>query len=290
MNETKLMERLRALGFTTYESKAYITLLKNNPSTRYELSKNSGVPRSAIYDVIKKLETLGAVNALYTSPEKYVPLPPDQLLGLLERQFKERLEDARKALEQFDTEIEPGHLWNIVGYQNMLHKAREMISNAKETIFLSIWDRECKKLKEDLDAAHDRGIRIIAFSFTPLDLKVEEKYSYNIPEKELLNIWERKIILVVDQSQLLMGEADDRYLWPEMFRVVREIRPTWVIGENVANLTNFMEFENALLDLESEGYEVQPFIIPAAAVGAWHTLGIGTMHLRGPDRRQGTGR
>ncbi|HHE55662.1 MAG TPA: TrmB family transcriptional regulator [Caldithrix abyssi] len=211
MNETKLMERLRALGFTTYESKAYITLLKNNPSTRYELSKNSGVPRSAIYDVIKKLETLGAVNALYTSPEKYVPLPPDQLLGLLERQFKERLEDARKALEQFDTEIEPGHLWNIVGYQNMLHKAREMISNAKETIFLSIWDRECKKLKEDLDAAHDRGIRIIAFSFTPLDLKVEEKYSYNIPEKELLNIWERKIILVVDQSQLLMGEADDRY-------------------------------------------------------------------------------
>jgi len=211
MNETKLMERLRALGFTTYESKAYITLLKNNPSTRYELSKNSGVPRSAIYDVIKKLETLGAVNALYTSPEKYVPLPPDQLLGLLERQFKERLENARKALEQFDTEIEPGHLWNIVGYQNMLHKAREMISNAKETIFLSIWDRECKKLKEDLDAAHDRGIRIIAFSFTPLDLKVEEKYSYNIPEKELLNIWERKIILVVDQSQLLMGEADDRY-------------------------------------------------------------------------------
>ncbi len=211
MNETRLMERLRALGFTTYESKAYITLLKNNPSTRYELSKNSGVPRSAIYDVIKKLENLGAVNALYTSPEKYVPLPPEQLLSLLERQFKERLEEARKALKQFDTQIEPGHLWNIVGYQNMLHKAREMISSAQETIFLSLWERECKKLKDDLDAARDRGVRIIVFSFTPLDLEVEEIYSYNIPEKELLNIWERKIILVVDHSQLLMGEADDRY-------------------------------------------------------------------------------
>ena len=211
MNETRLMERLRALGFTTYESKAYITLLKNNPSTRYELSKNSGVPRSAIYDVIKKLENLGAVNALYTSPEKYVPLPPKQLLGLLERQFKEKIEDARKALEQFDTKIEPGHLWNIVGYQNMLHKAREMISNAQESVFLSVWDRECKRLKEDLDAARERGVRIIVFSFTPLDLRVKEKYSYNIPEKELLNIWERKIILVVDHAQLLMGEADDRY-------------------------------------------------------------------------------
>ncbi|APF16785.1 TrmB family transcriptional regulator [Caldithrix abyssi] len=211
MNETRLMERLRALGFTTYESKAYITLLKNNPSTRYELSKNSGVPRSAIYDVIKKLENMGAVNALYTSPEKYVPLPPEQLLELLERQFKERIEEARSALKHFDTQIEPGHLWNIVGYRNMLHKAREMISRAEKIIFLSVWDRECKRLKEDLDAARQRGVRIIVFSFTPLNLEGEEIYSYNIPEKELLNIWERKIILVVDHVQLLMGEADDRY-------------------------------------------------------------------------------
>lgn len=66
------------------------------------------------------------------------------------------------------------------------------------------------------------------------------------------------------------GKEDDRNLWPEMFRVIREVHPTWVVGENVANLTNFLEFEQTILDLESEGYEVQPFIIPAAAVGAWH--------------------
>ncbi len=211
MKESGLTERLKALGFTTYEAKAYITLLKNNPSTRYELSKNSGVPRSAIYDVIKKLENLGAVNALYTNPEKYVPLPPEQLLELLNRQFKERLDEARNALKQFDTEIEPGHLWNIVGYQNMLHKAREMISRAQKTIFLSIWERECERLKKDLEEARNRGVRIIIFSFTPISLEVGEVYSYNIPEHELSKIWGRKIILVVDHAQLLMGEADDKY-------------------------------------------------------------------------------
>ena len=66
------------------------------------------------------------------------------------------------------------------------------------------------------------------------------------------------------------GKEDDRNLWPEMFRVIRQVRPAWVVGENVANLTNFMEFENALLDMESEGYQVQSFIIPAVSVGAWH--------------------
>ena len=66
------------------------------------------------------------------------------------------------------------------------------------------------------------------------------------------------------------GAEDDRNLWPEMFRVIKEIGPSWVVGENVANIINFVEFEHILTDLECEGYEVQTFIIPALAVDAKH--------------------
>jgi len=65
------------------------------------------------------------------------------------------------------------------------------------------------------------------------------------------------------------GKEDDRDLWPEMFRVIQELKPAWVVGENVANFAN-MELERALLNLESEGYEVQTFIIPAVSVGTLH--------------------
>ena len=65
------------------------------------------------------------------------------------------------------------------------------------------------------------------------------------------------------------GKEDDRYLWPEMFRVIQETKPTWVIGENVAGLIN-LALEDCFLDLEAEGYEVQPLIIPACAVNAPH--------------------
>lgn len=65
------------------------------------------------------------------------------------------------------------------------------------------------------------------------------------------------------------GKEDDRDLWPEMFRIIQELKPTWVVGENVANFAN-MELERTLTDLESEGYEAQTFIIPACAVGAEH--------------------
>lgn len=65
------------------------------------------------------------------------------------------------------------------------------------------------------------------------------------------------------------GKKDDRYLWPEMLRVISEIRPTWVIGENVTGIIN-MGLEQVLTDMESEGYEVQPLIIPACAQNAPH--------------------
>lgn len=65
------------------------------------------------------------------------------------------------------------------------------------------------------------------------------------------------------------GKKDDRDLWPEMFRVIRELKPRWVLGENVANFVN-MELERTLLDLEGEEYETQTIVIPACAVGAPH--------------------
>ena len=69
------------------------------------------------------------------------------------------------------------------------------------------------------------------------------------------------------------GTSDDRHLWPEMFRIIKEFTPRWIIGENVKGLTNIekgMVFESVCTDLEGEGYEVRAFNIPAAGVGAPH--------------------
>jgi DNA (cytosine-5)-methyltransferase 1 len=69
------------------------------------------------------------------------------------------------------------------------------------------------------------------------------------------------------------GAEDDRWLWPEAIRLVREIHPRWCVFENptgILTLDGGVAFEHLLLELEAEGYEVQPVIIPACAVGAPH--------------------
>ena len=69
------------------------------------------------------------------------------------------------------------------------------------------------------------------------------------------------------------GTDDDRYLWDETIRVVKECKPRWFIGENVEGLVNINEgmvLRQVQNDLEREGFEVQCLIIPASGIGAWH--------------------
>ena len=68
---------------------------------------------------------------------------------------------------------------------------------------------------------------------------------------------------------LKRGTEDDRWLWPEMLRVVSEFKPSWVIGENVSGFVN-MELDTALDDLEREGYSARAFVLPACSVNAPH--------------------
>ena len=63
------------------------------------------------------------------------------------------------------------------------------------------------------------------------------------------------------------GKEDDRYLWPEMFRLIKAIRPAWVIGENVPGIIS-LALDTVLSDLESEGYATRTFVLPAVSVDA----------------------
>ena len=70
-----------------------------------------------------------------------------------------------------------------------------------------------------------------------------------------------------------LGKEDARHLWPEMLRAIREIQPRWVVGENVRGLTNWnggLVFDEVQADLEAQGYEVLPFLLPACSVNAPH--------------------
>jgi len=75
------------------------------------------------------------------------------------------------------------------------------------------------------------------------------------------------------QAGKRLGKDDERHLWPQMLRAIKEIKPSWVVGENVHGIVNWsggLVFEQVQTDLEAEGYEVQSYILPACAKNAPH--------------------
>jgi DNA (cytosine-5)-methyltransferase 1 len=88
------------------------------------------------------------------------------------------------------------------------------------------------------------------------------------------------------------GKEDERHLWPEMLRVIRECSPRWVVGENVRGLSSWnggLVFEEVCSDLEAYGYSVQPFILPACAVNAPHRRDRVWFVAHANDERTGAG-
>jgi len=90
-----------------------------------------------------------------------------------------------------------------------------------------------------------------------------------------------------------LGKEDERHLWPHMLRAISEIKPTYVVGENVRGLTNWnggVVFQEVCTDLENQGYEVQPILLAAAGVGAPHKrdriwfVAANTLRLRQHER------
>lgn len=93
-----------------------------------------------------------------------------------------------------------------------------------------------------------------------------------------------------------LGTEDDRHLWPQMLRAIREIQPRYIVGENVYGLVNWnggLVFNEVQTDLENEGYKVQPCILPACAVNAPHRrdrvwfVAYANERTAGPSRTSG---
>lgn len=137
------------------------------------------------------------------------------------------------------------------------------------------------------------GMQTIAFcEIEQFCQKVLKKHWHNVPiAKDIKKMSHREGILYDDDKPIYQGNIDlicggfpcqpfsvagkkkgfndDRDLWPEMFRLISDIKPNWVIGENVAHFVK-MGFERTASQLEGEGYAVQAFIIPACGVNAPH--------------------
>lgn len=140
MKEDEIIEKLQKLGLTKYESLAYITLLKLGPSKATEVTKESGIPHTRVYDVLSSLHRKGFVDVMQGSPRLYKPVNPEVVLEKIKEDFIEDIENLKVAFLDLYREVHGEDLpeiWTIQGFDNTVERAEYVIRTAKHEVLIN---------------------------------------------------------------------------------------------------------------------------------------------------------
>jgi sugar-specific transcriptional regulator TrmB len=203
----QVMAALEQLGFSTYEARVYLGLLKQNPITGYQLSKLTGVPRSRIYETLERLTAKGYAVMLQSEPAEYSPLAVQELLAHLQEQFDGTLSTLETELRKVMAAPTAESIWNLRGREDILRRAQTMISQAQESIYLVGWGDSLRPMQPELEAAAGRGVRIVMISCGENAPRVGRHYQHAF-EAELVQQCDTSLNVVVDGMEVLVGEIE----------------------------------------------------------------------------------
>lgn len=212
------LETLKSLNFTEYEAKAYLALLEESPLTGYAVAKNSGVPRSKIYEVLESLALRGDIYVSYGNTPQYIPVPAKELIRNRRLKAEETFEQAEKSLSRFEmSSNDRGHIWNITGRTEILDKVRACISSAQKRILLETWEEEFKELESELKQAAKKGVTVTIIAYGEIESDFAHLYHHDM-SREITEEYEgRWIVFSGDDAEVVAGivslDKESRAAW-----------------------------------------------------------------------------
>ncbi len=199
------------LGLSVYALKAYVSLTANHPVNGSQLSRQSGVPRARIYDVLETLIAKGFV--IESSKGIYTPIPSDEFIRRLRQDFEKALSSIEKKIKKAQQKPETDVIWTIKGHAAAMGKAQEMIDTAKYEIYVRLSPEEGHSLDAKLLAAESRGVQVKYISMELIPRKFRYQIIHPVPEKNENDPSTRFFDIVVDKNEILCGmfiKGDDK--------------------------------------------------------------------------------
>lgn len=159
--------------------KAYIGLLKHSPVTGYEVSKQTGVPRSMIYEVLGKLMDKGAVHIVPSEPVKYVPVPATELMNRMRKDFEKSFEFLDEKLNCLEQERQIDVISHIRSNDRVLKEICNIINRAKEELWISVWEEQVHEIEPYIHQKEEEGVHIFSILFGAPETKIGATFHHN---------------------------------------------------------------------------------------------------------------
>lgn len=180
-----ICSRFEKLGLTNYEARVYMFLLRNGQSYGNEISKNTGVPGSKIYETLSRLVDKGLAHLIQSKPIRYQALPLKEFLNRWQADASRTIEYLRENEDQIVTKPQNELLWHISGKKQIMEKIKEIIDSAENSILISLWPEGAAEVEENLRRADERNVQITSIQFGETSLNIGRVFKHlNTPTVE----------------------------------------------------------------------------------------------------------
>lgn len=211
-NDSVLFNDLKRLGFTEYESRVYIQLLRQSPATAYEISKSGGVPRPNAYNALEALTQRGAVLPVSENPTKYVAADPHNLFETIARQTNTLCTDLAGRLASLSPASDDQYVWSVKGEAAVRDRIDTMLAQSSATVWVKAGDEVLRHHKAALKAAAERGvdILIVLFGFDAAEFRFTPSCRVYIHEASgvRMGTTDNLFTLAVDHVEMLTAALD----------------------------------------------------------------------------------
>ncbi len=191
------------VGLSKYVITAYKSLLANHPVNGSQLSRNSGIPRARIYDVLRTLKDKGFV--VESSQGMYTPIPSGELIQRLRHDHEAALTLLENEFKDAEQEAGSDVIWRIKGHVAAMGKAKEMIDAAQEEIYVRLSPEEGMYLNGPLKEAEHRGVQVKFISLAPMEMMFDIQVNHPQSELDEPGPKHRYFDIVVDRKEMLCG-------------------------------------------------------------------------------------
>lgn len=207
----ELVDELTRIGFTEYESKVFVALVRQHPATGYQISKSSGVPRSMVYETLSRLHSRGVVlQTVEGRTTLYRPLPPHMLLDRHEADHKQLVQNLRSGLDVLYRAKPDERVWTISGRMAALTYAAQMIRQASDAVYLVLTDQDLDVLRPEVEAACSRDIPISTLLTGQGKLNCG-RMAYHPPlESELQELTDMLLVAIENGETLIASAGSSR--------------------------------------------------------------------------------
>ncbi|MBQ7127081.1 TrmB family transcriptional regulator [bacterium] len=249
-----LIEKLKEIGFNTYEAKVYIALLKKHPATGYEVSKLADIPQSRTYDTLKALAVKNVVVTTNENPITYIPIKPKQILST----FKKRVDSTLTYLEKHLPDVKENYnepILTITDTLRIQEKISETIKNSKKEIYLEIWSQDFKLFEQDLLDAYNRNVEIRIVGYDNFQPRFGMLFEHAFAKDIEMSLGGRMIAMVADDKESLIGKISSFGNKPQDISII------WTQNQNISFIIKeFIVHDMYLIDVEENLVEQMKYI------------------------------